>query len=369
MPSPAFPRCWAPDVAQPDQDKTEKATPHRLEEARKRGEVAKSQDVTGGLVMMVAAAIIAVTGGGVALALANATRRSMEWAGTAPALDRAFVGWASHAFAPVWQSLAPMVLGLIVIGVLSNLVQTGPMFTTHPLKPDFKRMNPAQTVKRVFSMRTIWELGKLFVKAVLLAGVCALFVSKAQALAEAVAMTLPQRVGSLVMAAFVKTSVYVLLVLVAVAVVDLLFTRREFMRRMRMSRRELRDEVKRRDGDPAVKAKQKQQIRDLLKKTRALNRVQDADVVITNPTHVAVALRYRSGQTLAPVVLAKGAGFLGSRIRTLATRHRVPIVRVPALARALYGECDIDGAVPEIHYAQLAPVYRELWARRAGAGA
>lgn len=356
-------------MSQPDQDKTEKATPHRLEEARKRGEVAKSQDVTGGLVMIVAAAIIAVTGGGVALALANATRRMIELAGNAPSLDHAFVGWASHTYAPVWQSLMPLLLGLVVAGVVANLAQTGPMFTTHPLKPDFKRMNPAQTVKRVFSMRTIWELGKLFVKAVLLAGVCVLFVSKAQMLAEAVAMTLPQRVGELALAAFVKTSVYVLLVLGLVAVVDLLFTRREFMRRMRMSRRELRDEVKRRDGDPAVKAKQKQQIRDLLKKARALNRVQDADVVITNPTHVAVALRYRSGQMLAPVVLAKGAGFLSARIRMLATRHRIPIVRVPALARALYRECEIDGAVPELHYAQLAPVYRALWAQRAGARA
>ncbi|MDQ3286701.1 MAG: EscU/YscU/HrcU family type III secretion system export apparatus switch protein [Pseudomonadota bacterium] len=356
-------------MAQPDQDKTENATPYRLQEARKRGEVAKSQDVTGGLVMIVAAAIIALTGGGVALALANAARQTIEWAGTAPALDRAFVNWASYAYAPVWQSLVPLVLGLVVIGVVANLVQTGPMFTTHPLKPDFSRMNPAQTFKRVFSMRTIWELGKLFVKAVLLAGVCALFVLKAQSLAEAVALTLPQRVGALAMAAFVKTSVYVLLVLGLVALVDLLFTRREFMRRMRMSRRELRDEVKRRDGDPAVKAKQKQQIRDLLKKTRALSRVQDADVVITNPTHVAVALRYRNGQMLAPVVLAKGAGFLSARIRKLAVRHGVPIVRVPALARAIYGECDIDGAVPETHYAQLAPVYRGIWARQAEARA
>ena len=356
-------------MSQPDQDKTEKATPHRLEEARKRGEVAKSQDVTGGLVMIVAAAIIAVTGGGVALALATATRRMIELAGNAPDLNHAFVGWASHTFAPVWQSLMPLLLGLIVIGVVANLAQTGPMFTTHPLKPDFMRMNPAQTVKRIFSMRTVWELGKLSVKTVLLAGVCALFVWKAQALAEAVAMILPQRVGALALAAFVKTSLYVLLVLGLVAIVDLLFTRREFMGRMRMSRRELRDEIKRRDGDPAVKAKQKQQIRDLLKKTRALGRVQEADVVITNPTHVAVALRYRPGQMLAPVVLAKGAGFLSARIRTLATRHRVPVVRVPALARALYSECEIDGAVPELHYAQLAPIYRELWAKRAEARA
>lgn len=356
-------------MSQPDQDKTEQATPHRLEEARKRGEVPKSQDVTGSLVMIVAASIIAVTGAEIAMALATATRRMIELSGNAPDLNNAFVGWATRTYAPVWQSLAPLLLGLIVIGVVANVAQTGPMFTTHPLKPDFKRMNPAQTVKRIFSMRALWELGKLFAKTLFLVGVCVLFVWRARALAEAVAMTLPQRIGALALAAFVKTSVYVLPVLALVALVDLLFTRREFMKRMRMSRRELRDEVKRRDGDPAVKAKQKQAIRDLLKKTRSLARVQEADVVITNPTHVAVALRYRPGQMLAPVVLSKGAGFLSARIRTLATRHRVPIVRVPALARALYSDCEIDGAVPELHYAQLAPVYRELWAKRAEAQA
>lgn len=356
-------------MSQGDQDKTEQPTPYRLEEARKKGEVAKSADVTGAAVMMAVAATLALTAGGIAVALAGATRRMIELAGNAPDLNGAFVGWLSNTYAPAWQALVPVVLALVVVGVAANMAQTGPMFTTHPLKPDFNRLNPAQTVKRIFSLRTLWELGKLVVKSLLLMAVCALFVWKARALAEAVATTLPPRLGSLVLSAFVKTSLYVLLVLGLVALADLLFTRREFTRRMRMSRRELKDEVKRRDGDPTVKSKQKQQIRDLLKKTRALGRVQEADVVITNPTHVAVALHYRPGRMLAPVVLAKGAGFLSQRIRRLATRHSVPIVRVPELARALYRECEIDGAVPELRYAQLAPVYRQIWRAQRGAAA
>src|SRR5690606_6862274 len=99
---------------------------------------------------------------------------------------------------------------------------------------------------------------------------------------------------------------------------------------------------------------------------RALGRVREADVVLTNPTHFAVALRYRPGQTLAPVVLAKGSGSLAARVRALAARHRVPVRRVPSLARALYRECDIGAMVPESLYTQLAPVYRELWAARGG---
>lgn len=351
-------------MSQADQDKTEQPTPHKLEEARKRGEVAKSQDVTGTVVMIAFAAIVAVTGAGVARALAAGTRRMIGLAGNAPGLDGAFAHWAASAYAPLGQALMPLVLGLVVAAVLGNLLQTGPMFTSHPLKPDFKRLHPMQVVKRLFSMRTLWELGKLTAKCLLLAGVCAIFLWKARVLAEAVAMTLPPRLGGLLLSAFVKASVYVLLVLALVALVDLLFTRREFMRRMRMSRRELKDEVKRRDGDPTVKSKQKQQLRELLKKTRALGRVHEADVVLTNPTHVAVALRYRPGQTLAPLVVAKGAGVLSRQIRRLAARHRVPVVRLPVLARALYRECEIDGMVPEQRYAELAPVYRELWANR-----
>lgn len=348
-------------MSQPDQDKTEQPTPFRLQEARKRGEVAKSMDVTGSVVMIVFAAVLALTGAGVASALASSTRRMIAVAGNTPALSGEFSNWVVQVYAPVGHALMPLALGLIIAAVLGNVLQTGPLFTTYPFKPDFKRMNPAQTVKRIFSIRTLWELGKLMVKCLLLAGVCAVFVWKGRALAESVAMSLPGRLGELTLDAFIAASVYVLLVLALASVVDLMFSRREFMRKMRMSRRELRDEIKRKDGDPAVKSKQKQQIRELLKKTKGLGRVQDADVVLTNPTHVAVALQYKPGKMLAPVVLAMGAGLLSRRIRLLAARHHVPTMRVPPLARALYRDCEIDGPVPEQHYAELGPIYRALW--------
>ena len=167
----------------------------------------------------------------------------------------------------------------------------------------------------------------------------------------------------MVLNGFWKTSLYVLLVLGLAAMADLMFVRRDHMKRMRMSRRELRDEVKRRDGDPEVKSKQKRQQRELLKKVRALPRVGDADVVLTNPTHYAVAVQYRPRTMRAPVVLAKGRGFLAARIRALAGTASVPVLRMPALARAIYADCDIDGPVPEALYGQLAPVYRQLFAQ------
>lgn len=351
-------------MAQEDQDKTEQPTSHRLEEARKRGEVAKSVDVVGTMVMIVFATALAMTASWLAAAFAAATRRMVLMAGEQPVFGDELLSWVGRTYAPVWQALTPIALALLVAAVAANVLQTGLMFTTHPLKPDFKRMNPAQTIKRIFSLRTVWEFGKLVLKLSFLVGLCAVMVWKARALVEASASTMPGKLPSLFQDAFVKTSLYVLAILAVMAVVDWMFTRREFTRRMRMSRRELRDEVKRKDGDPAVKSKQRQQIRELLKKTRSVQRVAEADVVLTNPTHVAVALQYSPGKMRAPVVLAKGAGFLSARIREVARRSGVPIERSPLLARALYGECDIDAPVPEHLYTAIAPFYRRLWEQR-----
>lgn len=354
-------------MSQADQDKTEEPTRHRLDEARKRGEAAKSIDAAGMVLMAVAGSIVGLTGADIASRLADASRRMIAVAGEGISVDAAFLARVGDVYAPVLRAAVPLGLGLLVAAVVGHLFQTGPLFTLHPLKPDFKRMNPAQAFRRIFSFRTLWELGKLAARMLLLVAVSLPLLWKLGAFAESVVTTSPWRYGHLLGDTFVSASLYTLVVLAAVAALDLLFARREFTKKMRMSRRELRDEIKRRDGDPAVKSKQRQQIRELLKKTRALGRVRDADVVLTNPTHVAVALRYRPGETLAPVVLAKGADLISARIRLLAGRHGVPVVRSPSLARALYAECEIDGMVPPERYLQLAPVYRALWAARAEA--
>lgn len=346
-----------------DQDKTEQPTAFRLEEARQRGEVAKSAELVGAAVTVAFAATIAVTAGGIATALADATRATLQLAGARPLVSGAMLPWLGETYAPLGQALTPLMLALLVVAVAANVMQTGAVFSTHPITPDFKRMNPAAAFKRLFALRSLWELGKMGLKFVLLAGVCVLVAAQALDLVGAVALGLPARLPKMLLSAFVATSLYVLLVLGLMAILDWLFVRRDFTRRMRMSRRELRDEHKRRDGDPEVKGKQKRLIRDLLKKTRAVPRVGEADVVLVNPTHIAVALQYRPKTMRAPIVLAKGAGYLAERIRAVAVRNGVPIQRSPVLARALYRDCDIDGPVPETLYSDIAPIYRRLLGR------
>lgn len=351
-------------MADEDQDKTEEPTSYKLEEARKRGEVAKSADATGTAVMIAFAVTMAMTAAWVMRSLAHATQQTLSLAGAKPMIGNGLAAWLQETYFPVLQSLTPLALALIVVAIVVNVMQTGPIFSAHPITPDFKRLNPMQTIKRLFSMKTLWEVGKLFLKMIMLGILCYVLYGHAQELVESVASTSPHYIPTLALKAFVKVSLYVLLIIALVSILDLFMTRRDFMKRMRMSRRDMRDEYKQRDGDPEVKSKQKRLLRDLLKKARAVNKAAEADVIITNPTHFAVAIQYRPATMRAPIVLAKGAGFLSARIREVAGRHGVPILRSPLLARALYRECEIESPVPEKLYAKLAPVYRWLFSQK-----
>lgn len=354
-------------MATEDQDKTEEPTSYKLEEARKRGEVAKSADATGTAVMMAFAVTFAMTAAWVMRSLAQATQQTLSLAGAKPMIGKGLMAWLQETYFPVLQSLTPLALALIVVAIVVNVMQTGPIFSTHPITPDFKRLNPMQVVKRLFSMKTLWELGKMFLKMIMLGILCYALYGQMQSLVENVAATSPQYIPMLALKAFTKASLYVLMIVALTAILDLFMTRRDYMKKMRMSRRDLRDEYKRRDGDPEVKSKQKRLIRDLLKKAQAVNKAVEADVIITNPTHFAVAIQYRPATMRAPIVLAKGAGFLSARIREVAARKGVPIMRSPLLARALYRECDIDSPVPEKLYTKLAPIYRWLFSQKKAA--
>jgi len=351
-------------MASEDQDKTEDPSSYRLDEARKRGEVAKSTDAVGVGVMSVFAIVLLFTAGWVGISMANATRATLGLAGANASFGPGLMAWLEQTWTPVWRALTPLAIALIVAAIVGNFAQTGPVFSITPVSPDFKRLNPVNTFKRLWSMKTLWELGKLALRLLLLAALCWFVYGEMRALVESIAAAPTPRLPALMLRAFGKVSLYVLLILALTALLDVIVTRRQFFKKMRTSRRELKDEVKKRDGDPEVKSKQKQLIRELLKKARSVPKAAEADVILTNPTHYAVALKYDPNSMRAPVILTKGTGFMAARIREIATRHNVPIMRSPALARALYREAEIEQPVPELLYAQLAPVYRWLFSRK-----
>lgn len=350
-------------MADDQQDKTEKPSPHRLKEAREKGQVAKSAELASVITLIVFFAAFSSGLAGIAVAFARAMRQTLAMAGAVPAFGPGLAHWMAAAFAPAWQALLPSLFALVVAAVMGNVVQTGPLFSTHPLRPDLSKLNPVKGFKRIVSLRTAWDLFRLVLKLAIVGALAwwligdlvpGLFASEVRSPSD-----LPAELGGL----FSKVVKWMLVVLALVAVLDLLFSRREFVRKLRMSRRDMKDEHKRHEGDPAVRSRRRKLARELAQRVSSVGKVKEADVVVVNPTHIAVALRYRSGSMLAPEVVSKGAGWLASRIRREAARHGVPLTRSPELARQLFRFCEIGAPVPEEAFTDVGKVYRWVMSR------
>jgi flagellar biosynthetic protein FlhB len=350
-------------MAESEQSKTEQPTPFRLQEARKKGQVPRSSEWSGLLVIVVFSVTLCATGHSMAAAWARAFRRMILMAGNAPTPTAGLVCWMEMTLQPIWQALTPLVLALLVAAVAANLMQTGPVFSTEPLKPDFSRLNPVQGFKRIFSLRLLWDLFKLSLKALLLGALAWWLAGSLQQQLLSMAHAAPASAAVLLRSVYVRVTVSVLAVLAFVALLDLLYYRREYLRKLRMSRNDIKDEAKRREGDPDIRQKRRRLMVELLKQSRSIRRVPEADVVLTNPTHLAVALKYRPRSMRSPVVLAKGTDAVAAKMRSKAAVSGVPCLRSPSLARALFRECGVDRAVPDHLYGQLAPVYRWLMNR------
>jgi flagellar biosynthetic protein FlhB len=252
----------------------------------------------------------------------------------------------------------------MITGVLANVLQTGPVFSYHPVKPDWDRVNPASGFKRVFTFRTL-VMGLRAVLKFTLLGLMVYFALKDMLPQFFHISTLsPRGLTSALLDDFAALGLKIGVMLGFIALLDWIYTRYEFIKQMRMSHREMKDEHKHREGDPRIRARLRELRREMLKRSLSLRRTKDADVVITNPTHVAVALRYTHGQMTSPQVIAKGKGFMAAAMRKIAAKHQIPVVQNPSLARQLYKNLPIDFHVPTEMYAQVARIIVWVFARR-----
>lgn len=352
------------------QERTEQATPKRLRDAREKGQVARSRELSAALVMSCGAAALVFLPGPLVGGMLDIMRGGLSRPGhmslEAGLLPRAL---AEAVTAAVW-ALAPYLVILLAVAVLSPLLMGGWAFSLKPLVPKLDKLSPAKGLKRVFGPRGLVELLKAFAKAALVTGAAiALLIHWAPELmslgatsvAEAVART--ARLAG--MALFLLS-----LSLLLIAAVDVPFQLWQHAKQLRMTRQEVREELKDTEGRPEVKSR----LRSLQQETARRRMMQDvptADVVVTNPTHYAVALRYDEHAMRAPVVVAKGVDEVAARIRHIASEHRVTLCEAPPLARALYGSTDIGAEIPPRLYVAVAQVltwvYRVRVARTEGA--
>jgi flagellar biosynthetic protein FlhB len=347
-----------------EQDKSEQATPFKLQRARRKGSVARGVDL--GFLVSLAAFIlyIWIAGDDLGAALSRASRDAIVTAPYVVGGSGELFALTDHVFGAMVRPLAFFGLTVFAAVLLFELLQTGIVFSAEPLKPDFSRLSPAKGLKRVFSMKMLIETAKNILKFGVYVAIAWLVLRSEL---RSVSATVGDA-GGLAQALFgagMRLICWFALAALFFAGADQLIVRKEFGKTMRMSRRELRREVRDREGDARLKQKRKQLHGEFAAASASLRNVAGADVVVINPTHYAVALRYEADAMAAPAVVSRGANALALRIKALAFRYGVVTVEDKALARALYHGCALDAPVPEGVYRQVADLYLGLRPRAA----
>lgn len=346
-------------MAEQEQSRSEEATQYKLEQARKKGSVARGQDLTSFAVVTAAAIYLWSNGGGLGERLARLMQRAIAEAPNLASESTELSVWATSLVSDGLQSVLPLVFVLLGAAMASILVQIGFLFAPEGLKPDFQRLNPMNVIKRLFSIQTVFEALKSCLKLALYVS-CAFVVIR-----EASQHVLAANLDALQVIALIEQFGVRLLFWLAAsmgvfAAIDWIFVRWQFGRQMKMSRREVREESRNREGDPRIKQQRKKFQLEMLKKARSLRAMRGADVLVTNPTHYAVALQYDERTMSSPIPVAKGAGDFALRLKRLALVYSVPVIESPALARRLFFRVPINQQLPEALFSEAAKVYLSI---------
>lgn len=335
-------------------DKTEEATPKKKGDARKKGQIPKSKDVGLALTLLSSTIVLASLGGFVGNELKTTMITFLNNYLTM-ALDYNSVQKISVIV--VWRLAViflPIVVPIMAVGVLANFLQTGALITGEPLKPDFKKLNPISGLKRMFSMRSLVQLVKDSAIVSIVGFIGYKFIKDNYTyiltLGDLNAAGVVSAVGKLAVGIFFRITI----IMVIIALADYIYQRYQFNKDLRMTKQEIKEEFKQSEGDPQIKGKIRQKQREMAMR-RMMQEVPKATVVVTNPTHISVALKYEEGES-APMVVAKGADSVALKIKEIAKENDVPIIENKPLARLMYKELDIDQEVPVEMYQAVAEI-------------
>ena len=338
-----------------DDEKTEEPTPRKLEQAREKGDIVYSQEVGTALSLITATGIVAFMAGPISSQLAHAFIGFLampDQYSAQPGALEAIMGQIGLKLLAIFGMLC---LALAAAGVASRYIQDKPTFTGERLTPKLEKLNPIEGFKRVFGKAAVSSFLKSLAKLGVVGAVMLWALWPKDSTLENLSMLDPAALLT-----YVQDRVVVMLIALAsasalIAVADYVFTRQSYMKRQRMSPREIKEEFRQQDGDPMVKAKLRQ-IRTERSRRRMMQNVPQASVIITNPTHYAIALKYDPIETPAPICLAMGVDAVAQRIREIAQENDIPIVEDPPLARALFATAELDQPIPKDHYEAVAKV-------------
>lgn len=349
-------------MSQSSGEKTEKPTEKRKRDARRKGQVAKSQDLSGALLLIAAVSTLWAASSLMAGSLSDAMRDGVQHAASfdgqldrAVALGALFAGVRAMALV-----LAPLFGVLVIFGALANYLQVGSIFSFETVKPNFNKLNPAEGFKQKFlKPRSYIELGKTVLKIIITALLVITILWDARGQIVALMHQTAPEAAAFTLGVMFEIGVKVGLVFLAIGAGDYFLQKYLHLKELRMTKHEVKEEYKETEGNPLFKSARRQLHREILTQSM-MAAVKRSSVVVANPTHVAVALEYDRNQMGAPVVVAKGAELMAAQIRQIAQDADVPIMRDVPLARALY-ELEIDSEIPEEMYEAVAVVLRWVY--------
>ena len=343
-------------------ERTEAATPKKLQDARKKGQVAKSRELTSSFELLALFLTLKFYSGTMGTRFIN----MFSWiyadklpdfveANRSGVTVQAVTTLSFYVIIQLILIMAPFLIAGFILSFLGDIIQVGWQSSTDPIKPDLNKINPGSGFKRMFSKQALFELFKSIIKVIVIFLVAYINLNdKANEIFLLYDIELSGAI-SLIGGIIIDTGLKISILYIAVGLLDLIFQKRKFSEDMKMSKQEIKDEYKDTEGDPQIKQRQKQKMQEASQR-RMMSSVPEADVVITNPTHIAVALKYNVDDNPAPIVVAKGEGYIAQKIKDKARENNVMITENKPLARALFATVEIGEAIPPELYEAVAEI-------------
>ncbi len=344
-------------MADDEDDKTEEPTSKKIEDAKKEGNVGKSAEVAGAAILFFASIYLLFFSGYMFVELKKMMLYVYSFIGE-EVNGTVYFTITNTVISSLLYALAPLFILIVIMALAFNIVQFGFVFT--PLKIELNKINPISGFKNIFSLKKVVEALKLIAKLTIIFIVMCLIILL---VTNDILSMMDMGIGASINLLMELTGYFIaaiLLIVIIFAIMDFYFTKYYYIKSLRMSKQEIKDEHKQMDGNPEIKGRIRS-IQMKMAQQRMMQDVPDADVVITNPTHYAIALKYEKEKSSAPIIVAKGINFIAVKIKDIARENDIPIVENPAMARALYEQMEINEEIPEEFYKAIADIFSYIY--------
>jgi flagellar biosynthetic protein FlhB len=342
------------------EEKTEQPTPRKREDTRKKGEVAKSREVPSVAVLLTGLITLTAFGSYMYSQIQTIMKSAFSLLTLRDLSLPDFMVFAERMVSSFILAMIPLLAAIFIAAVFSNIMQVGFMFSAESIKPKFSKLNPIKGFGRLFSKQSFMELFKCLLKLAIVGGIAYWTIRGEMKNVPFLGEMETHSIVAYILLAIFKIFIRCTLAMIFLVVIDYAFQKWEFEKKIKMSKKEVKDELKRTEGDPLIKSRIKS-IQMQMARRRMMQAVPEADVVITNPTALAVALKYDSASMGAPQLLAKGSGKIAEKIKELAAKYDIPILENRDLARSVYSLVEIGEEIPPALYQAVAEVLAYIY--------